>query len=156
MLSTSATLLQADGPFLGVKYSPCNTKFLACSCDSKIFAFNAPKQTETEKCVKDNVWKNPGVNDTCVIKEPNGRIYDFSWYPFTRTNLKESYVFLSTGSGLPIHLWDANDGSLKASYCGVNEHTQDHMSAISLSFSTNGNHIVSKFSKASKVESQTR
>ena len=106
--------------------------------------------------MKDNVWKNPGVNDTCVIKEPNGRIYDFSWYPFTRTNLKESYVFLSTGSGLPIHLWDANDGSLKASYCGSNEHTQDHMSAISLSFSTNGNHIVSKPSKVLKVETQLR
>lgn len=154
MLATSATLLQADGPFLGVKHSPCNTKALACSCDSKIFAFNVSKQTEIGKCGGENGWEKPMVHDVCVIEEPNGRIYDFSWYPFTRTNLKESYIFLSTGSGLPIHLWDANDGSLKASYCGVNEHTQDHMSAISLSFSTNGNHIVSNSSQQLKIESQ--
>lgn len=127
----SEIIFQIPYPFLGVKYSPCHTKALVCSNNSKIYTFDVNS---------DNVIKK---EPTCIVTEPEGSLYDFAWYPFVKPSVKESFIFLSTGSGIPIHLWDANNGCLKASYCGVNKNTGEHMSAISLSFNTYGNHIVS-------------
>ena len=138
----SYILLNSNIPFLGVKYSPCHTKFLVASTTSKIYSY------DNNNNVNNN--NNNNVNNKtllCTVTEPEGSIYDFAWYPYTKPSLKESYIFLSTGSGLPIHLWDANNGILKASYCGINKNTEEHMSAISLSFNTHGNHIYAGYNR---------
>ena len=71
----SHILLNSNIPFLGVKYSPCHTKFLVASTTSKIYSY------DNNNNVNNN--NNNNVNNKtllCTVTEPEGSIYDFTWY----------------------------------------------------------------------------
>eukprot|EP00118_Oscarella_pearsei_P015266 m.136885 g.136885 ORF g.136885 m.136885 type:complete len:127 (+) comp38193_c0_seq14:207-587(+) len=73
------------------------------------------------------------------IREPEG-IYDYCWYPGMNSCFPETCCLVSTTKDQPIHLWDAYNGTLRASYCGFN-HLDEVTAAYSLECTPDGSQL---------------
>eukprot|EP00210_Caulerpa_lentillifera_P006016 g5750.t1 len=52
----------------------------------------------------------------CTRVKEGEMVYDFCWFPYANEQDSQSFCFLTTARSQPIHLWDAKEGSLRASY----------------------------------------
>lgn len=81
-------------------------------------------------------------------KESN--IYDMAWYPGMTSLDPATCCFLVTRQHEPIHCYDAFDGTLRCTYRGYND-VDECEPALSVCFSTDGDHIFAGFKKSIKT-----
>ncbi|KAL5292367.1 WRAP53 family protein [Megaselia abdita] len=79
-----------------------------------------------------------------------GMVYDFCWYPFMNSNSPDTCLWISTRQHEPIHMWDAFDGSRRASYLGYDE-ADEVQAAIVVKFSDDGEKIFGGYKKSIKI-----
>ncbi|XP_050443438.1 telomerase Cajal body protein 1 [Adelges cooleyi] len=111
----------------GCKWSPDGTCVLTNSEDKFLRIFNLDVD-DADQCM--------GLYKTAQIKE-GGTIYDYAWHPNVHAN--ENLV-LSTSNRSPIHLWNAKDGKLVATY-RVYDHVDEVAHVNSLCFNWSGDEI---------------
>ena len=68
-------------------------------------------------------------------------MYDFQWYPLMSSNSPETCVFATTSQYQPIHLYDAFDGRIRATYRCFN-HLDEVTAARSLCFNPSGSKLL--------------
>ena len=73
------------------------------------------------------------------IKEGDST-HDIVWYPFMNSSEPASCCFLSCSKDTPVHLWDSNDGRLRASYSPI-DHLDQVATSYCLSFDLQGSKI---------------
>lgn len=102
----------------GCQWSPDGTCLLVPSEDFRIRIYELPRELYSEKISANSTSTNfPAV---LTIKE-GGLIYDTCWYPFMNSWESTTCCFLSTSRESPIHLWDAFNGQLRATYRAYNQ-----------------------------------
>lgn len=129
--------------FKGCKWAPDGLCFFSNSNDNLVRIFNTPYQ-----CLTNEVQSidEPLKLEACLkIKEP-GTIYDFCWWPLMNSNEPVTCCFATAASDQPIHLWDAFDGNLRASYIALNS-VQEIASPYSLCFNNDGQQLLCGFKK---------
>ena len=73
-----------------------------------------------------------------LLRSPeSSTIYDYCWYPNMDSSNPASCVYLSTSRDQPLHLWDAYNGKLRASYVGFDQN-DEVWNAYCLAFSGGG------------------
>ncbi|XP_015363453.1 PREDICTED: telomerase Cajal body protein 1 [Diuraphis noxia] len=115
----------------GCKWSTDGLSILTNSEDRRLRIFNI-ETDETDQCKKH-------LHRINEIKE-GGTIYDYVWYPNTMQNNDNLKLILSTSSRSPIHLWNAVDGQLEATY-RVYDHVDEVAHVNSLCFNWSGEEI---------------
>lgn len=115
----------------GCKWSADGLSILTNSEDRRLRIFNI-ETDEIDQCKK----QLRKVNE---IKE-GGTIYDYIWYPNTVQKSDNVKLILSTSSRSPIHLWNAVDGQLEATY-RVYDHVDEVAHVNSLCFNWSGEEI---------------
>ncbi|KZC05363.1 Telomerase Cajal body protein 1, partial [Dufourea novaeangliae] len=102
----------------GCQWSPDGTCLLVPSDDFRIRIYELPRQLYSEKLPLHSTPLN--ITAVLTIKE-GGLIYDTCWYPFMNSWEPATCCFLSTSRESPIHLWDAFNGELRATYRAYNQ-----------------------------------
>lgn len=102
----------------GCQWSPDGTCLLVPSEDFKIRIYDLPRELYSAKIHSELKPMNFPV--ALTIKE-GGLIYDTCWYPFMNSWEPATCCFLSTSRESPIHLWDAFNGELRATYRAYNQ-----------------------------------
>ena len=126
--------------FKGGKWSPDGLCFLTSTNDNCIRLFNTPFQYLHEQW--DSVAGSTKSDlQTCFRIQESGCIFDFTWYPLMNSQNPATCCFASTAKDQPVHLWDAFDGSLRASYIYLNS-VQEVQAAHSICFSPGGGQLL--------------
>ena len=112
----------------GCKWSPDGLCILVCSDDHKlkIFDFAALKNSEIL----------PAVD----VREGES-VYDYQWYPLMNSNSPETCCFATTSQFQPIHLYDAFDGHIRATYRCF-DHLDEMVASKSLCFNPQGTKLI--------------
>mmetsp|Transcript_23969 Transcript_23969/g.44474 ORF Transcript_23969/g.44474 Transcript_23969/m.44474 type:complete len:437 (+) Transcript_23969:1-1311(+) len=119
-----ASISKETGFWRGVKFSPDGTCILCNTDDDVLRMYEFPKL------------------ERCVLSYDEGEcIYDFTWYPLMNSADPSTCCFVSASRGKPVHLWDAYNGGLRASYLLINE-LDESANALSTSFSPDGTHLL--------------
>ena len=129
--------------FKGCKWSPDGLCYMTNSNDSQIRLFNTPY-----KCISNDfasVESPLELKDCLKVQEP-GLIYDYCWWPLLNSQDPATCCFATTAINQPVHLWDAFNGTLRASYIAFNS-VQEITSAYSLCFSNDGRQLLCGFKK---------
>ncbi|TRY79750.1 hypothetical protein TCAL_09896 [Tigriopus californicus] len=111
----------------GCKFSPDGLCLLTNSEDNQLRIFETPNHSEDV----------PQELKPCFVMAEGELIYDFCWYPTMDSRNPDTCCFVSTAQYAPIHLYDAYDGHIRATYrCfdGVDE----MVAAYSLAFDPHG------------------
>ncbi len=82
-------------------------------------------------------------------------VRDYAWYPLMRRDTPLSCAFIAAARDQPLHLWDANAASLRASYA-AHDHHDNLVSAASVCFEPTGHRIYSGYERAIRVFDVTR
>merc|ERR1712029_39215 len=126
----------------GCKWSPDGLCLLTCSQDHKLRLFEIPPTDKVEKscspdekdgCHQDR--KNPW--EPVFTMTESGTIYDFAWYPKMNSSLPDTCFLAATAQNQPIHLYDAYNGSLTATFRCYN-HVDEVAAASCLAFDPHG------------------
>jgi len=88
----------------GCKWSPDGLCILSLSNDNRLEIFDTPQDTFVEEY-------HPAV----AMREAE-TVYDFQWYPMMDSSRPETCCLATTSQYQPIHLYDAYDGHLRATY----------------------------------------
>lgn len=102
----------------GCQWSPDKTCLLVPSEDFRIRIYELPSELYSEKMPSN--LSSTKFSAALTVKE-GGLIYDACWYPFMNSWEPASCCFLSTSRESPIHLWDAFNGELRATYRAYNQ-----------------------------------
>ncbi|XP_076800805.1 telomerase Cajal body protein 1-like [Clavelina lepadiformis] len=136
-------LFEPGNFFKGLKWAPDGLCFLTSTNDKKVHLFNTPVQ------FLKNDWQDlsePIALDACLkVQEPE-IIYDFCWWPLMNSQDPATCCFVTSSRDQPVHLWDAFDGSLRASYIALSP-VQEIQAANSVCFSPNGQQLLCGFKK---------
>nr|CAB3267763.1 telomerase Cajal body protein 1-like [Phallusia mammillata] len=126
----------------GCKWSPDGLCFLTNSNDNSLRLFNTPSE------LLNNNYKNEQpyeLKECFSVKEPE-TVYDFCWWPLMNSQSPETCCFLTTSRDQPVHLWDAFNGSLRASYRSINN-VDELQAAHSVCFSPDGQQLLCGYRK---------
>lgn len=91
----------------GCQFSPDGLCLLTNSEDNKLRIFETPQQTGQDA---------PIELKPCLVMSEGELIYDFCWYPTMDSRHPDTCCFVSTAQYAPIHLYDAYDGHIRATY----------------------------------------
>lgn len=131
----------------GCQWSPDGTCLLVPSEDFRIRIYELPRELYSEKISANSTSTNfPAV---LTIKE-GGLIYDTCWYPFMNSWESTTCCFLSTSRESPIHLWDAFNGQLRATYRAYNQ-VDEVEASISVQFVDSAKEIWAGFKNALRI-----
>ena len=132
------------GNFLkGCKWAPDGLCFLSNADDNYVKIFNTPYECLIDKIQDIELPLQLGA--CLMIKEP-GTVYDYCWWPLMNSNEPVTCCFATTSSDHPVHLWDAFNGKLRATYIALNS-VQELTSPYSLCFSNDGQQLLCGFKK---------
>ena len=98
----------------GCIFSPDGLCILSYSEDNKIRLFEPPQETSSDQKF-DTDEQDPSW-DAVVTIPISGPIYDVNWYPLTDSNDPDTCCIAVTSQYQPVHLYDAYDGHLRATY----------------------------------------
>ena len=138
----------------GCHWSPDGTCILIVDDKQKFQLFNLPS-IFCQGNLLDKEWfsSNERINQetkpALVIKE-NDSLYDYAWFPGMVSSDPVSSCFITSCMGLPIHLWDAWTGELRASYSPYN-HLDELVSAYAIEFSADGCSIIGGYDKSIRI-----
>lgn len=131
----------------GCQWSPDGTCLLVPSEDFKIRIYELPRELYSAKIHSESKPMNFPV--ALTIKE-GGLIYDTCWYPFMNSWEPATCCFLSTSRESPIHLWDAFNGELRATYRAYNQ-VDEVEASISVQFIDSAREIWAGFKNTLRV-----
>ncbi|ORX65383.1 WD40 repeat-like protein [Anaeromyces robustus] len=118
--------------FKNAKWSPDGLCILSSSNDNILRLFELPDMSKNQ---------DKEINIKPVLNICDGEsIYDFCWYPYMNSSDQTSSVFISASRDLPIHMWDAYYGNLRASYCTYDIYDQI-VAPHSINFNLDGSKI---------------
>ena len=104
-------IFRLDNYLRGCSWAPDGLCILSNSNDNILRLFNLPSGLLTGQL--DNV--EPEMK--AILRIPEGEaIYDYSWWPLMNSMDPPTCCFVSTAKGQPIHLFDAFNGKLRATY----------------------------------------
>lgn len=86
----------------GVKFSPDGLCLLTNSEDNRLRLLETPRE--------DAPWT------PCLEMKEGELVYDFCWFPKMSSADPSTCCFATTSQYQPIHLWDAYNGSIRATY----------------------------------------
>ena len=89
----------------GCKWSPDGLCILSLTDDNRLKIFDTPQQTS--ECDE--------LRPAVTMKEAE-TVYDFQWFPLMDSSKPETCVLATTSQSQPIHLYDAFDGHIRATY----------------------------------------
>jgi len=118
----------------GCKWAPDGTCIMTNNSDNTLRIYNLPTFLYQES--PDLPSEPQDIPQAVLIKE-GGLILDFCWYPQMSSMDAATCCLLSCSTKCPVHLWDAFDGSLRASYNPINR-VDEVEGATSLAFSPDG------------------
>ncbi|XP_076634840.1 telomerase Cajal body protein 1 homolog [Colletes latitarsis] len=131
----------------GCQWSPDGTCLLVSSEDFRIRIYELPRELYCEKIPQNLSSINfPAV---LTVKE-GGLIYDTCWYPFMNSWESATCCFLSTSRESPIHLWDAFNGELRATYRAYNQ-VDEVEASISVQFIDSAREIWAGFKNTLRI-----
>ncbi|XP_017755468.1 PREDICTED: telomerase Cajal body protein 1 [Eufriesea mexicana] len=131
----------------GCQWSPDGTCLLVPSEDFRIRIYELPKELYSEKIPLNLSSKH--FSAALTVKE-GGLIYDTCWYPFMNSWEPATSCFLSTSRESPIHLWDAFNGELRATYRAYNQ-VDEVEAAISIQFIDTAKEVWAGFKNALRI-----
>ncbi|XP_043599640.1 telomerase Cajal body protein 1 [Bombus pyrosoma] len=131
----------------GCQWSPDRTCLLVPSEDFRIRIYELPAELYSAK-IPSNL-SSTKFSAALTVKE-GGLIYDACWYPFMNSWEPASCCFLSTSRESPIHLWDAFNGELRATYRAYNQ-VDEVEAAISIQFIDSAKEVWAGFKNALRV-----
>ncbi|CAL7933929.1 unnamed protein product [Xylocopa violacea] len=131
----------------GCQWSPDGTCLLVPSEDFRIRIYELPRELYSEKIPLN--LSSTNMSAALTVKE-GGLIYDVCWYPFMNSWEPETCCFLSTSRESPIHLWDAFNGELRATYRAYNQ-VDEVEAAISIQFIDFAKEVWAGFKNALRV-----
>uniref|UniRef100_A0A2D4M300 Telomerase Cajal body protein 1 n=1 Tax=Micrurus spixii TaxID=129469 RepID=A0A2D4M300_9SAUR len=82
-------------------------------------------------------------------------LYDYCWFPLMSSSQPETCFLASSSRDNPVHLWDAFNGELRASFRPYN-HLDELMAAHSLCFTPDGARLFCGFDKMVRVFDTSR
>ena len=130
-----------DNYFKGCKWAPDGLCFLTNSNDSRVRIFNTPYQ-----CLEGVGVEQPLNLEACLVVHEPGLVYDYCWWPLMNSREPVTCCFATTCSNQPVHLWDAFNGSLRASYICLNS-VEEIAAAYSVCFSNDGQQLLCGYKK---------
>ena len=92
----------------GCKWSPDGLCVLTNSEDNRLRIFDLPISERDDD-------SRPEFAPSVIMQEGE-MIYDFAWYPRMDSNVPETCFIVTTAQYHPIHLFDAFDGHIRATY----------------------------------------
>lgn len=98
-----------------VRWSPDGTRLLTADDADKLHMF------EFDETSKES---NSSLNSVLNVIEGE-TIYDYAWYPYMDSSNPATCCFVASSRDHPLHLWDANTGTLRATYRGY-----DHLDEV--------------------------
>ncbi|CBY22693.1 unnamed protein product [Oikopleura dioica] len=121
-----------DNYLRGCCFAPDGLCILSNSNDNTLRLFNLPP------ALLSGQLENAEPEMESVLRIPEGEaVYDFCWWPRMNSMDPASCCFVSSAKHQPIHLFDAFNGKLRASY-RIIDSVDEVASAHSLAFSTDG------------------
>jgi len=167
--SSSEQVFSASPSFpQGFQFSPDGTCLLTAKanrlelyntpyCDNKEDEDDANDNKKKEDTCRDRDQQNKQKNDIEKnIWEPelicNGgdTVRSYTWYPHMRSSDPATCCFLGVSRDSPVHLYDAYDGSIRATYCPYNR-LDEMESPTTLCFVENGRKIVTGGLKSDRL-----
>ncbi|XP_078051339.1 telomerase Cajal body protein 1-like, partial [Augochlora pura] len=136
----------------GCQWSPDGTCLLVSSEDFRNRIYELPEEIYLGK-VPSNL-KPTNLRAVLNISE-GGLIYDTCWYPYMVSWEPETCCFLSTSRDSPIHLWDAFNGELRATYRPYND-VDEIEASISVQFIDSATEIWSGFKNGLRIFNMER
>ncbi|CAI9611108.1 unnamed protein product [Staurois parvus] len=134
----------------GCKWAPDGSCFLTNSDDNILRIYNLPSQ------IYSGEWDLLQEMVRPVLRMAEGdTIYDYCWYPSMNSADSDTCFIASSSRDNPIHVWDAFNGEMKASYRPYN-HLDELTAAHSLSFSPDGSLLFAGFDKMIRVFNTSR
>ena len=125
----------------GCKWSPDGLCILTCSDDHCLRIFDLPPEQEQEHDLSiDLVDRSVDLMASVKVQEGES-IYDYQWYPLMDSSKPEVCCMATTSQHHPIHLHDAFDGHIRASYRCF-DHLDEVVAARSLCFNPSGDKLV--------------
>ena len=142
----------------GCKFSPDGTCLLTARAN-KLELYNTPFEEEDETTNTDEKDEASGEDgDTTIAGEwepavtcnSGDSVRSYLWYPHMKSSDPASCCFLGVSRNAPVHLYDAYDGSIRATYRPFN--SLDEMeSPTTLCFVENGQKIVTGGLKSDRI-----
>ncbi|XP_078035279.1 telomerase Cajal body protein 1 homolog [Augochlora pura] len=136
----------------GCQWSPDGTCLLVSSEDFRNRIFELPHEFYSEK-IPSNL-ESTNFKAVLNIKE-GGIIYDTCWYPYMNSWEPATCCFLSTSKESPIHLWDAFNGELRATYRAYNQ-VDEVEASISMQFIDSAKEIWAGFKNGLRIFNMER
>ncbi|KAG6797908.1 telomerase Cajal body protein 1 [Apis mellifera caucasica] len=131
----------------GCQWSPDGTCLLVPSEDFRIRIYELPREFYSEKFPLNLSSKK--FSAALTVKE-GGLIYDTCWYPFMNSWEPATCCFLSTSRESPIHLWDAFNSELRATYRAYNQ-VDEVEAALSIQFIDSAKEIWAGFKNTLRI-----
>lgn len=88
------------------------------------------------------IYNCTSLNSSALKCQGGDIVRSFDWYPHMNSNSPETCCFLGTSRGQPVHLYDAYNGQIRATYCPLNVERDETDSPLTVKFSPNGSHLV--------------
>ncbi|KAK7085571.1 Telomerase Cajal body protein 1, partial [Halocaridina rubra] len=136
----------------GCKWSPDGSCLLVGCEDRKLRLFNLPNPVSCGDC-QDEKWfleDYQYYNKPALTVKEGEALFDYTWYPSMNSYAPDTCCFAVTCRDLPVHLFDAWNGSLICSYQAYN-HLDQLVAAHSVSFNLDGSLLVCGFKKCLRV-----
>jgi telomerase Cajal body protein 1 len=118
----------------GCKWAPDGTCIVTNNSDNALRIYNLP--SFLYEASQELPPEPQDIPQAVLIKE-GGLILDYCWYPQMSSMDAATCCLLSCSTKCPVHLWDAFDGSLRASYNPINR-VDEVEGATSLVFTPDG------------------
>lgn len=140
----SSLYMEKDNYFKGCKWSPDGLCIMTNSADNIIRLINTPaeivaKKWDTTECELIDI-------NVCLKLQESGTIYDYAWWPLMNSLYPSTCCLATTASDQPIHLWDAFNGSLRATYIAKDQ-VDEVKAAHCIGFSSDGMQMICGFKK---------
>lgn len=102
----------------GCYWSPDGTCLLVISEDFKIRIYELPRELYSGFVTPDTDL--PTLKAALSVRE-GGIVYDSCWFPLMNSWDPSTCCFATTSRESPVHLWDAFNGELRATYRAYNQ-----------------------------------
>ena len=136
----------------GCKWAPDGSCLLVGNSDKMFRILNLPSIVSSGNFTNEE-WLSRGwikSSKPALTIAENEDIYDYCWYPRLKSDDLKTFCFLSSCRDLPIHLWDAKNGKLQASYLAY-DHLDQMVPAYSICFSNDGCYIIAGYDKSIRI-----
>ena len=99
----------------GCLFSPDGLCILTSNDDNTVRIFEPPQEKERPDNLTEKNLNIKELNAAVSVRN-SGPIYDLNWYPLMNSSDPVTCCFAVTAQNQPVHLFDAYDGHLRATY----------------------------------------